>query len=198
MSTPGQLRPEPPPMRRSAKVALVLLGTTGVVGVAAAIDTWIKSRDRDGPAPAPQPTVPSISTAQTYANNDFIPGVGYYHAPYHGWFPFPFNHHDPARGYFGGGLWQLAPFAATLLRSQPSNDAVATALANRRFLEQLEQQQRQAQSTSSGYRSNFAGGTSGGSVAPTRPSSSPPPSSGSRSIQRGGFGSSGHSSGGSS
>ena len=63
MNTSGQLRPEPPRMRRSAKVALVLLGTTGVVGVAAAIDAWRKSREQEEPAPAPQPTTPPITTA---------------------------------------------------------------------------------------------------------------------------------------
>jgi hypothetical protein len=198
MNTPRQPRLEPPPMRRSAKVALVLLGTAGVVGVGAlAFDSWRRARDEDAPPPAPQPPAPPISATQTYPNNDFIPGVGYYHAPYHGWFPFPFNYHDPSRGYYGGGLWQAAPFIANLLSSRPTEQSVAAALAARRAREEAERQQR-AQSSSSGYTSNFRGSSGGGSYSASRPASSPAPASGSHSIQRGGFGSSGHSSGGSS
>lgn len=207
MSDSDQFRAEPPRMRRSGKVALVLLGTAGVITAAAAIDAWLKSREHDealveAPRPAPTP----ITTAQTYANNDYIPGVGYYHAPYNGWYPHPYNYHDPNRGYFAGGFWQALPWVLALQRSQPSETAVTSALAARRAQEQAEQQMRQARSSSSGFRggysSNFRSTGSGGTSAAPRstPSSSPSkPGSGS-GIQRGGFGSSGShgSSGGSS
>lgn len=207
MSDSEQFRGEPPRIRRSGKVALVLLGTAGVITAAAAIDAWLKSRERDNePVAAPRPAPTPISTAQTYANNDYIPGVGYYHAPYNGWYPHPYNYYDSNRGYFAGGLWQALPWVLAMQRSQPSEAAVAAALAARRAQEQAEEQMRQTQSSSSGFRSRSPGyfrspGSGGTSVTPrSTPSSSPSkPGSGS-SIQRGGFGSSGShgSSGGSS
>jgi hypothetical protein len=181
--------------RRSSKVALVLLGTAGVIAVAAGVDAWRNSRDAETPVPAPQPSGPPISTAQTYTNNDYIPGVGYYHAPYYGWYPYPYNHHDPARGYFAGGLWQAAPFVLGMMASRPSNDAVTAALAAQRARQLAEQQQRQQ--SGGAWSSGSSGGARSFSSRPN-PAPSSTPSSGSHSIQRGGFGSSGHSSGGSS
>jgi hypothetical protein len=188
--------------RRSSKVALVLLGTAGVVAVAAGVDAWQKSRDAEAPVPAPQPSGPQLSTAQTYSNNDYIPGVGYYHAPFFGWYPFPYNHYDPTRGYYAGGLWQAAPFVLAMMSSRPSHDAVTAALAAQRARQLAEQQQQQQWRSNSGFWNSFrsGGGSSGArSFSPrTNPAPSSTPSSGSHSIQRGGFGSSGHSSGGSS
>ena len=123
----------PPPVaaeRRSKQIALVLLGTMGVVGGAAVWEAWQRAGLENNPT-VTQPEAPAAPLAadRDYPNNDFTPGVGYYHAPYRSWFPFPFNHHDPSRGFFGGGLWQAAPFAAGLLSSRPTGDAVTSALA---------------------------------------------------------------------
>jgi hypothetical protein len=160
---------------------LVLLGTAGVVGLATAYDAWRKAFvNADGGAAA-TPAVPPVVADRAYANDDYIPGVGYYHAPYHGWFPFPFNYHDPARGYYAGGFWQAAPWLLALNRSQPSEAAVASALAARRASSSPAPAARAPGifgGTGSGFSSGHASGTA------------PAPS-----IIRGGFGSSGHFSG---
>jgi hypothetical protein len=222
MSASNQSQPPADPGRRSQQIALVLLGTMGVVGGAVVWDAWRRAQP-DTPAATEQPGVPSppVAADRDYQNNDFTPGVGYYHAPYRSWFPFPFNHHDPSRGFFGGGLWQAAPFAAGLLSSRPTGDAVSSALA----AQQRRPPEQSARAGTSGFggarnaSSSFGGSsfssqarpspattnrpaatpTKGPAATPsTRPASSPAPSPSKPSIQRGGFGSSGKSSGGSS
>lgn len=207
MSTPFQ-PPAAATARRSKNVALVLLGTMGVVGGVIAWDAW-KGAGASADAATTQPEAgPPVAADRTYTNNEFIPGVGYYHAPYHSWHPFPYNHHDPERGYFAGGLWQAVPFALGMMSSRPSNDAVTSALA----AQQRRDQEQRAHAGTSG----FAGGSArprnssfGGSSFSTRPSgtpssspaarpaSSPSPSKPSPTIQRGGFGSSGKGASGS-
>ena len=179
--------------RRSRNVALVLLGTVGVVGGVVAWEAWQRSRvTGDTPQPAPSPARPPRppSADQTYANNEYMPGAGYYHAPYHAWFPFPFNHYDSSRGYFAGGLWQAAPFLLSMLNSQPNNAAVVA--AQRLRDESPRPSVPPAQSRPSGvssFRSSGLTGASGFSAA--RPATnSPTPSRAAPSISRGGFGSS--------
>lgn len=224
--------PGPDSGRRSKQVALVLLGTMGVVGGVVVWDAWRRAAPDEFPSStlpeAPSATatpVAPVEANRTYQNNEFVPGAGYYHAPYHSWFPFPFNHHDPARGYFAGGLWHAAPFAADLLSSRPS----PAGFANARAAQQSYEQAQRARAGTSGFagarRSNFGGSSfstptstpsatrptsapsstrptatpSSRPAAPsTRPSSSPASAPSKPSIQRGGFGSSGKSSGGSS
>jgi hypothetical protein len=240
--------PGPDSGRRSKQVALVLLGTMGVVGGVVVWDAWRRAAPDEFPSStlpeAPSATatpVAPVEANRTYQNNDFVPGAGYYHAPYHSWFPFPFNHHDPARGYFAGGLWQAAPFAADLLSSRPS----PAGFANARAAQQSYEQAQRARAGTSGFagarRSTFGGSSfstptttpsatrptatpdtrpaaapatrptatpsssrptatpSSRPAAPsTRPASSPASAPSKPSIQRGGFGSSGKSSGGSS
>ena len=211
----------PPPVaaeRRSKQIALVLLGTMGVVGGAAVWEAWQRAglENNSTVTPPATPAAP-LAADRDYPNNDFTPGVGYYHAPYRSWFPFPFNHHDPSRGFFGGGLWQAAPFAAGLLSSRPTGDAVTSALAA--------QARRTPEPSARAGTAGFArtsGATFGGSsfssparpspattdqptatpatgpAAPTaRPAAPPAPATSKPSIQRGGFGSSGQRSGGS-
>jgi hypothetical protein len=216
MSASSHSQPPVDAGRRSKQIALVLLGTMGVVGGVVVWDAWRRAQP-EAPA-ASEPPAPPVAADRDYQNNDFTPGVGYYHAPYRAWFPFPFNHHDPSRGFFGGGLWQAAPFAAGLLSSRPTGDAVTSALA----AQQRRTQEQSARAGTSGF-ARTSGSTFGGSsfssppgapatpnTRPTatpskgpsapsaRPASSPAPSTSKPSIQRGGFGSSGKSSGGSS
>ena len=136
-----------------------------------------------------------VAADRTYSNNEYIPGVGYYHAPYHAWFPHPYNYHDPARGYFAGGLWQALPWALAFSQSRPDNTAVAAALAAQRARLQREQQQQQQSQPS--RSSGFWGRTFGGShFSSSRPTSTPhTPSAPSHSIIRGGFGGSSHPAG---
>lgn len=191
--------------RRSTKVALVLLGTVGVVGGVVAWDAWQRAREDDiaaMPLEAPKP----VAADRDYNNNDFTPGVGYYHAPYHAWYPYPYNHYDPARGYFAGGLWHTVPLVVAMMNSRPNADAVLA--AQRLQQAQLAQQNQPARQGSSSFSSGSYFNTrrtapsySSRPASPptaskpsTTPSSSPKPT-----IQRGGFGSSGgHGSGGSS
>ncbi len=187
--------------RRSKQVALVLLGTMGVVCGVVAWDAWRRA-GREADAASTQPEAPSepVAADRTYQNNEFVPGVGYYHAPYHSWYPFPFNHHDPARGYFAGGLWQAVPFAAGMLSSRPSAGAVSSSLVAQQRHDQ-EQRARAGTAGFAGQRRSPVGGSFFSSRPASPPAarpSSPPASSPSKpTIQRGGFGSSGKSPGGS-
>jgi hypothetical protein len=64
-----------------------------------------------------------------YTNNHYLPGAGYYHAPYHAWYPLPYNAYDPARGYYHGGVWTREPDENTLRVSQPDSTSVKKAQA---------------------------------------------------------------------
>lgn len=240
MSSPYQPPAPADTGRRSKQVALVLLGTMGVVGGVVVWDAWRRAAPDEfpsstlpeAPSATAKPTVP-VEANRTYQNNEFVPGAGYYHAPYHSWFPFPFNHHDPAHGYFAGGVWHAAPIVASLLSSRPSPAGFANARAAQQSFDH-EQRARAGTSGFAGARrapvgsSSFSTPTSTPSstrpatppatrptatpsstrptatpssrpAAPsTRPASAPASAPSKPSIQRGGFGSSGKSSGGSS
>lgn len=180
-------------MRRSHKVALVLLGTAGVVGLVAIWDAWRKPSAREGAAATSLPPAEPVAADRVYANNDYVPGVGYYHAPYHAWFPHPYNFHDPSRGYFAGGLWQAMPWAAaSLLSSSPNTAAVTSARAAQEAYaaQRTREEERRAQSRGfAGHTGGYTGGTSGFT---SRPAGTAPAS---RPVIRGGFGFSSHPSG---
>lgn len=94
-------------MKRSSSIKLVLLGglSTAVLG---------------GCAPRP-----SVSVQNFYTNNCFIPGAGYYHAPFRQWYILPYNYLDPKTGlYFYGGKWGVQPSASITNISSPTYDAV--------------------------------------------------------------------------
>lgn len=90
MSASDQTPPSVAAERRSKQIALVLLGTMGVVGGAAVWEAWQRAGLENNPT-VTQPEAPAAPLAadRDYPNNDFTPGVGYYHAPYRSWFPFP-------------------------------------------------------------------------------------------------------------
>ena len=52
-------------------------------------------------------------------NNTYAPGYGYWHAPYHGWYPYPYNFYRPGFGYFHGGNYSDAPEVSPIIRSSP-------------------------------------------------------------------------------
>jgi hypothetical protein len=80
---------------------------------------------------APEAKAP-LSAANVYANNDYVPGAGYYHAPFCAWFPLPYNHFDPAKKrYFYGGQWGPSPCRSITNISSPSAPAAARAEAMR-------------------------------------------------------------------
>jgi hypothetical protein len=191
MNVPRQQQLPGDGMRRSRQVALVLLGTAGVIGVAAAWDAWRNATPVTDTTATGQPVAPPISVDRTYTNNDYVPGAGYYHAPQHAWFPYPYNYHDPARGYFAGGLWRAMPWVVGFMQSQPTPNAAQAALAAQR------QEEQRRKSSSSFFGGGYRTGTSGFSSA--HPGASPAPAShpsSHPSILRGGFGGSAHGIGG--
>jgi hypothetical protein len=63
---------------------------------------------------------PGYAAGTNVTNNTYVPGLGYYHAPYHGWFEYPFNYYRPGFGYYHGGLYSPKPYASAILSSTPS------------------------------------------------------------------------------
>jgi len=79
-------------VKRSRNIRLVLIG-----GISAVAVTGCGS---GGSQPPP------LSADNVYTNNFYVPGAGYYHAPFRAWFPLPYNHFDPQKQrYFYGGQW---------------------------------------------------------------------------------------------
>jgi hypothetical protein len=68
-------------------------------------------------------------TPETYfTNDDHIPGAGYYHAPFQGFFPHPYNHFDTQkRMYFYGGQWGAEPHRSIVNISAPTEAAARAA-----------------------------------------------------------------------
>lgn len=78
-----------------------LLIAAGLIGVPLAIALYARSSDDEA---APE----TVDASQAYPTNHYMPGAGYYHAPFHAWFPFPYNSHQAGRGWFRGGVWRPA------------------------------------------------------------------------------------------
>lgn len=73
-----------------------------------------------------------VTTESYYTNDDHIPGAGYYHAPFRGFFSFPYNYYDVNRKlYYYGGKWAPVPNRSIVNISAPTTDAVRTAEALR-------------------------------------------------------------------
>jgi hypothetical protein len=77
-------------------------------------------------------TMPRVTPESFYTNDIFLPGAGYYHAPFRAFYPQPYNHYDPARKmYFYGGQWGPAPHQSIINISSPTPDAARAAEALR-------------------------------------------------------------------
>ncbi len=97
-------------MKRSKRIRLILLG-----GLSVGALTGCNQR-------------PAISTENVYTNNFFIPGAGYYHAPFRAWYFLPYNHFDAQKKlFFYGGQWGAQPFESITNISSPTSAAVQTA-----------------------------------------------------------------------
>jgi hypothetical protein len=95
-------------VKRSRSIRLVLMGGLSVGTLAGC-----------GPSSGP------VSTSDVFTNNHYMPGVGYYHAPYHAWYSLPYNHYDSRSArYFHGGQWAPAPHESIINISSPTPDAV--------------------------------------------------------------------------
>ena len=101
-------------MKRSEKIVLVLSG---------AVATALAGCGRDSSGLA------RLSPNNVYTNNHYVPGAGYYHAPFHGWYPHPHNSYNPDRGYYYGGNWNAYPDDRNILSSKPSQYAANKANA---------------------------------------------------------------------
>ena len=76
--------------------------------------------------------MPRITSENYYTNEIFIPGAGYYHAPFQAFFPHPYNHFDPQRRmYFYGGQWGPAPHRSIVNISAPTEAAAQAAQSAR-------------------------------------------------------------------
>jgi hypothetical protein len=75
---------------------------------------------------------PSTNASDVYTNNHYLPGVGYYHAPFRAWYALPYNHYDPqSRRYFQGGQWAATPYASITNVSGPTALAAQRAQGQR-------------------------------------------------------------------
>lgn len=67
----------------------------------------------------------SVTVSDVFTNNHFVPGVGYYHAPFRAWYSLPYNHYDAGNSrYFFGGQWGGAPYESVVNISAPTPEAV--------------------------------------------------------------------------
>ena len=105
-------------MKRSRSIRLVLIG-----GLSAGAVTSC------GPA---DPTKAPVSADNVYTNNFYVPGVGYYHAPFRAWYHTPYNFYEPRSGqYFFGGQWSATPHQSITNISSPTPEVAAQAQARR-------------------------------------------------------------------
>jgi hypothetical protein len=112
-------------MRRSRQITLLFSG---------ALATMVgQSGCTPAPPPAPPPDAgtPIVSELEAtsnpnraLANNTYTPGLGYYQSYYHRWYPYPLNFFFPSRGYFWGGGWNPLPLRGLIPPSSiPSAEA---------------------------------------------------------------------------
>ena len=94
-------------MKRSKQIRLIMLG-----GLSAGVLTGCSQK-------------PVITTAGVYTNNFYVPGAGYYHAPFRNWYALPYNHFDTQRQlYYFGGQWGAQPCLSITNISSPTPEAV--------------------------------------------------------------------------
>ncbi|HEX9045562.1 MAG TPA: hypothetical protein VF988_00930 [Verrucomicrobiae bacterium] len=97
-------------MKRSHSIRLILLG-----GLSATALTGCSQK-------------PSVSTENVYTNNFYVPGAGYYHAPFRAWYALPYNHFDAQKQlYYYGGQWGPRPFESITNISSPTAETVQLA-----------------------------------------------------------------------
>jgi len=106
-------------VKRSHKVALVLLGGASAGAFSGCSESALGRPVR-------------ISSQSVYVNDHYVPGAGYYHAPFRRFYPYPYNSYDPRlRMYYSGGQWGPAPFQSVVNISSPTEDAARLAEASR-------------------------------------------------------------------
>jgi hypothetical protein len=102
-------------VKRSRSIRLVLVGSVSV-----------------GALTSCGPSSPPGNSSGVFTNNHYVPGVGYYHAPYRAWYSLPYNHYDSRSSrYFHGGQWATAPYESPVNISSPTVEAVRQVAAQR-------------------------------------------------------------------
>jgi hypothetical protein len=97
-------------VKRSKSIRLILIGGLSTAALA-------------GCTPKP-----SVSAQNVYTNNFYVPGTGYYHAPFRNWYSLPYNHFDAQKNlYYYGGQWGAQPFESITNISSPLPEAVQVA-----------------------------------------------------------------------
>src|SRR5580698_8030992 len=61
----------------------------------------------------------SSGTNAPITNNTYVAGHGYWHAPYHSWYPYPYNYYRPGFGYYYGGSYFDHPDLSPIHISSP-------------------------------------------------------------------------------
>ena len=104
-------------MKRSRQVILVLSGALASGGLTGC------QQEPPPPVADAENTRTNVNPENTYTNDHYVPNLGYYHAPYRSWYPFPYNYYDPAQGYYYGGRWNRQRDQSTVTTSRPTPEA---------------------------------------------------------------------------
>lgn len=108
-------------MKRSRAIRLVLVGSLAAGALTGC-----------GPGSLPPP----VSAENVYTNNYYVPGVGYYHAPFRAFYQVPYNFYEPkSQKYFFGGQWATAPHLSVTNISSPTPEVAQLAEAQRTDLQ---------------------------------------------------------------
>ena len=103
-------------MKRSRRIVLALSGalaTSALVGCR--------------PSDEADALIEESGESESYTNNHFVLGAGYYHAPYHAWYPYPYNWYVAGHGYYHGGNWTDEPEQSPITSSSPTPSAARSA-----------------------------------------------------------------------
>lgn len=166
-------------MRKPQSIIIALIGA-GVAG-GAALNSFNRPPARSYASSSYRPA----AARRSYQTDEYVSGLGYFHAPYRAFYPYRFNYYDPNRGYFHGGLWTPQPMQTLISSAMPADEWL-----------QAQQQRSYASSGSSYHGSSFGrswGSSSSSSGGGSSAGSHSSGSSGSHS-SFGGFGSHGSSS----
>jgi len=73
-----------------------------------------------------------VTASNVYTNDHYLPGVGYYHAPFRSWYAHRYNEYSADnKGCFHGGQWNAAPHHSITNVSSPAAEAAQQAEARR-------------------------------------------------------------------
>ena len=85
---------------------------------------------------------------QTLTNDTYIAGRGYYHSPFHGFFPFPYNYYAPGMGYYRGGRYHGQPDVNIPRPTLPGRASAPDVMQARAERERMQAQAQKQQSKS--------------------------------------------------